>query len=166
MVWRGLRRMGVPEAALDDAAQDVFLVVHRRWEDFAHQSSRKTWLYGIVMRVASDHTRRNRRDRSRYSPIEVELASSAAPPDRLYQQREAGRMLHRALELLADPDRQILVLVDLEEQSVVDAADVLGIKLNTAYTRLRRARKAFERAVVAVRGAREVVDESAKGGAP
>ena len=35
MVWRSLKRLGVNPAALDDAVQDVFLVLHRRWADFA-----------------------------------------------------------------------------------------------------------------------------------
>lgn len=151
MVWRGLRRLGVVEGALDDATQDVFLVLHRRWNDFQGQSSLKTWIYGIVMRVASDHTRRARRDSSRYSQVELDLASTLATPDQVYQRREAGRLLHRSLERLAETERQILVLVDLEEQSVIDAAEAIGIKLNTAYTRLRRARKSFEKAVLSER---------------
>lgn len=158
MVWRGLRRLGVIEAALDDATQDVFLVLHRRWDDFQGQSSLKTWIYGIVMRVASDHTRKARRESARYSHAEFELASTLATPDQLYQQREAGRMLHRALEQLAEPERQVLVLVDLEEQSVIDAATALGLKVNTAYTRLRRARKNFEKAVLTARARSEATE--------
>ena len=55
-VWRNLRRLGVPDAILEDAAQDVFLVVHRRWDSFdARWSSVETWLFGILMRVARNH---------------------------------------------------------------------------------------------------------------
>lgn len=155
MVWRGLRRLGVVETSLDDATQDVFLVLHRRWNDFEKQSSLKTWIYGIVMRVASDHTRRARRDSSRFSSVEMELASTLATPDQIYQQREAGLLLHRSLERLADAERQVLVLVDLEEQSVVDAAEAMGVNVNTAYTRLRRARKSFEKAILAEQASTE-----------
>src|SRR5215510_3749523 len=116
MVWRSLRRLGVPEAALDDASQDVFLVLHRRWSDFQRQSSLRTWIYGILLRVASDYTRRARRDRARYSPEEApDLESSAESPDHLYQQREAALMLRLALAQLEDKEREILVLIDLEE---------------------------------------------------
>lgn len=147
MVWRNLRRLGVAESALDDAAQDVFLVLHRRWGDFAHQSSLRTWIYGILLRVASDHTRRARRERARWSAEEPELESSAEAPDSLYQQREAGLLLRRALAQLEEKERQMLVLVEIEECSVVQAADSLGINLNTAYSRLRRARQSFEKAL-------------------
>jgi RNA polymerase sigma-70 factor (ECF subfamily) len=147
MVWRSLRRLGVDQAALDDAVQDVFLVLHRRWADFQHQSSLQTWIYGILLRVASDHTRRARRERTRWSPEVPELESSTDAPDRIYQQREAARLLRAALEQVDEKERQMLVLIDLEERSVVDAAESLGIKLNTAYSRLRRARHSFDKAL-------------------
>jgi RNA polymerase sigma-70 factor (ECF subfamily) len=147
MVWRSLRRLGVPASALDDAAQDVFLVLHRRWLDFQHQSSLKTWIYGILLRVASDHKRRARRERARWSPEPSEIESPNETPDRILQQREASRLLHIALGQLDDKERQMLVLVDLEESSVVDAAEALGINLNTAYSRLRRGRQSFEKAL-------------------
>ena len=52
-VWRVLRRLGVAEADVEDACQEVFLVVHRRAESFDGTSSVKTWIYGICVRVAS-----------------------------------------------------------------------------------------------------------------
>ena len=160
MVWRSLRRLGVAESALDDAVQDVFLVLHRRWADFQHQSSLRTWIYGILLRVASDHTRRARRERARWSSdVEVpELESSAESPDHLYQQREAAVLLRAALAQLEDKERQMLVLIDLEERSVVEAAEALGINLNTAYSRLRRARQSFEKALRAAQSKREMRD--------
>jgi RNA polymerase sigma-70 factor (ECF subfamily) len=158
MVWRSMRRLGVPESALDDAVQDVFLVLHRRWSDFQHQSSLSTWIYGILLRVASDHTRRARRERARWSPEVPELESSADSPDRLYQQREAALLLRLALEQLEDKERQMLVLIDLEERSVVEASEALGINLNTAYSRLRRARQSFEKALRAAQSKREARD--------
>lgn len=166
MVWRSLRRLGVADSALDDAVQDVFLVIHRRWSDFQHQSSLSTWIYGIALRVASEHTRRARRERARHSPELPELMSPLEAPDRLYQQREAGRLLHASLESLDESERQIMVLVDLEERSVVEAAESLGIKLNTAYSRLRRARQSFEKALRAASRSQQtggVVEDLAAG---
>src|SRR5688572_14145784 len=45
MVWRTLKALGVPETGIDDAVQDVFLVVHRRAAAFEARSSIKTWLF-------------------------------------------------------------------------------------------------------------------------
>jgi RNA polymerase sigma-70 factor (ECF subfamily) len=146
----------VPAASLDDAVQDVFLVVHRRWNDFKNQSSRRTWIYGIALRVASEHSRRARREQARLSATDPDLESSEnlspdALTDQSFRQREAGRLLYDVLGRLAESERQIIVLVDLEERSVVEAADALGVNLNTAYSRLRRARHHFERALKAAR---------------
>ena len=51
-VWWTLRALGVVESALDDAAQDVFIVVHRRLDEFEGRATMKTWLYQIARRVA------------------------------------------------------------------------------------------------------------------
>ncbi|HTU57497.1 MAG TPA: sigma-70 family RNA polymerase sigma factor, partial [Polyangiales bacterium] len=53
-VWRNLRRLGVREGELRDAAQDAFLVVHRRLAQFDGVGSVRAWLYSIVRRVAAD----------------------------------------------------------------------------------------------------------------
>ena len=51
-VWRTLQRMGVGPADLDDAMQEVFVVVHKKLGAFRGASSITTWLYGIALRVA------------------------------------------------------------------------------------------------------------------
>ena len=60
-VWRVLRRMGVREADVEDVTQEVFVVVHRRLPEFEGRSAMRTWIYGICLRVASDHRRRGKR---------------------------------------------------------------------------------------------------------
>jgi RNA polymerase sigma-70 factor (ECF subfamily) len=56
-------------------------------------------------------------------------------------------MLERLLDTLDDDKRAILVLVDIEQLSVPEAAEALAINLNTAYWRLRAARKRLEKAL-------------------
>src|SRR5262245_8429480 len=57
-VWKSLRRLGVPPASVDDAAQDVFVVVHRKLETFEGRSSLKTWLFGIAHLIALGYRKR------------------------------------------------------------------------------------------------------------
>src|SRR5262245_15446282 len=57
-VWRSVRRLGVPGASMDDAVQDVFLVVHNKRDEFEGRSTVKTWIFGIVVHVARAHRRR------------------------------------------------------------------------------------------------------------
>src|SRR5262247_1360304 len=56
-VWRSLRRLGVREEDAGDAAQEVFIVVHRKLPEFAGRSKLTTWLYGVCFRVASERRR-------------------------------------------------------------------------------------------------------------
>ncbi len=145
-VWRNLRRLGVREHQTDDACQDVFLVVHRRWDSFdARWSSLETWLFGILLRVAKTHRRgifRYERwlDRKQ-APGEVVLAAASRSPDDEAVYRERVRQLERMLERLKDNERELFVMVDIEELTVPQAAEALGVNVNTAYSRLREARR-------------------------
>src|SRR4051812_17617014 len=49
-VWRSLRRLGVSDESLDDATQEVFLVVFRRIAEFQGHSALRSWLFGIAIR--------------------------------------------------------------------------------------------------------------------
>ena len=156
-VWRSLRRLGVPEASLDDAAQDVFVVVLRRHADFEGRSSLRSWLFGIAMRVASDHRRAVRRAKKRglmsASKEDVEAVSDvAAPsPQRPAERAGATRLVHAILESPGDDKRALIVMAELEQMSVPEIAQVLEANVNTVYSRLRTARAAVEQAATRLR---------------
>ena len=145
-VWGGLRRMGVPEASLDDAVQDVFLVVHRRQQDFEGRSSLKTWLYGIVLRVAHDWRRKIRRGGESQSLPETMEDGRPGPQDSAARS-EALRLLERLLGELDEEKRDVLVLADMEQLSAKEIAQIVGSNVNTVYSRLRAARQQFNEAV-------------------
>lgn len=144
-VWRTLRRLGVADAVLDDAAQDVFVVVHRKLSSFRGGSAR-AWLYAIAVRVASDYRRGSARRPT--APLDDEVADLRADPSRTSEVSESVRLLHQLLEQLDDKKRTVFVLSELEQLSVVEIAEALSINLNTAYSRLRAARSEFETALV------------------
>lgn len=146
-VWRSLRRLGVPQAALDDALQDVFLVVHRRLAEFEQRSTLKTWLFGICLRVASDHAKRARL-RGRPGELGPELPDPQAP-DPLEQaaRGEAIQFLDEQLAAL-DPDkRAVFILAELEGMSCPEIAAAVGANVNTVMSRLKAARAKFEGAL-------------------
>ena len=162
-----LRRLGVPDSILEDAAQDVFLVVHRRWDSFdSRWSSVETWLFGILMRVARNH-RRSLRRRAWAIPSTGDVVdvvpSPAAGPAELVARREAVALLDRLLDSLDEDKRAIIVLVDVEQLSVPQAAESLEVNLNTAYWRLRTARTQLRKSLARFR-ASENRSETDKGG--
>lgn len=160
-VWRNLRRLGVADSAIEDAAQDVFLVVYRRWDTWqSERSSVETWLFGIVLRVAQNHRRAQRRRMAWLLPgkdgLAQEMPSLADGPAEILAQREAAQMFERALAPLAEDRRAIFLMIDVEQMSVPQAAAELGINLNTAYWRLRKARMAFRQSLAKLHAGRNL----------
>jgi RNA polymerase sigma-70 factor (ECF subfamily) len=149
--WRLLRRLGVAEADVEDVCQEVFITVHRRLATFEGRSSVRTWLYGICVRVASDHRKRRvRRDAGQ--AVLQELAVDARQDDELAL-RQARAMLDRILDELDGDKRAVFVLYEIEELPMAEVAHALGCPIQTAYSRLHAARRIVAAAVEHVRAA-------------
>ncbi len=140
--WRVLRRLGVPEAQLDDAAQDVFLVVHRKLEQFDARLPARSWIFAIAVRVASEY--RKRAVRRRTEQLDEAVADASTNPARMSELKDSVRFLHEVLSVLDEKSRTVFVFAELEEMSVPEIAQVLDVNMNTVYSRLRTARKRFE----------------------
>lgn len=140
--WRNLRRLGVAENDLRDAAQDVFLVIHRRLPEYDEQGSLRAWVYSIVRRVAADARRTRQRKQPPTADSLEQVPDYRAPnPEKNALQNEALRRLLTLLDALEPDKREVLVLVDLEGLSVPEVAELVGANLNTVYSRLRAARQ-------------------------
>ncbi|MBI5545894.1 MAG: RNA polymerase sigma factor [Deltaproteobacteria bacterium] len=144
-VWSALRRLGVPPSSVDDAVQDAFLVVHRRLADFEGRSTLRTWLYGIVLRVARDHRRRSQR--ADLGTLPPDVKDDRPGPHDTASRSEALRLLERLLRTLDEDKREVLILADMEGLTAPEIADLVGANLNTVYSRLRAARQLFNEAV-------------------
>lgn len=142
-VWRALRRLGVPEADVEDVCQEVFLVVLRRYGDFEGRSSLRTWIYGIALRVASDY-RRSARVRREVLTDEVPEERQSAPQHDVVALRESARALDGLLDALDEGKRAVFVLYEIEQLTLAQVAEAVGCPLQTAYSRLLAARKIVE----------------------
>jgi RNA polymerase sigma-70 factor (ECF subfamily) len=141
-VWRSLRRLGVRESSLDDATQEVFLVVHRRFAEFRPGSSVKAWLFAIAQRTASDQRRWVRR-KGNLLPLHDELPSSADSPLQGAITREATDLVLDFLNQLDEARRVAFILSDLEQMTAPEIGTALNVNTNTIYYRVASARKAF-----------------------
>jgi RNA polymerase sigma-70 factor, ECF subfamily len=149
--WRCLRALGVPPASLEDAAQEIFLTVHRRLPDFRGDSSLRTWIYGIIRNVAANH-RRSQRRRGPHESLSFDLEYTGPSPLENLQVGEAGALIERFAAGLSDDKRELFVLALIEEMSMPEVAQALALPLNTAYARLRQVRLELRRAMQAQRG--------------
>jgi RNA polymerase sigma-70 factor (ECF subfamily) len=153
-VWRSARRLGVPLSAVDDAVQDVFLVAHRKLAEFEGRSSLRTWLFGITRKVARDY-RPGRGADAREPPDLEALPTSDSGPLVLAERAQSARLLQALLDELDDDRRAAFILVDLEELSVPEAAEALGVNLNTLYSRVRAARQDLSKSLARLRARNE-----------
>ncbi len=147
-VWAMTRRFGVSPDAMDDVVQEVFMVVHRKVATLESPTSVRSWLYSIVRKCASNHHRRGRS--STHSDTDVnelpDVANGQTPAD-LAERGENVRHLWQLLDTLDVPKREVFIMAELGELSCPEIAEALDIPLNTAYSRLRHAREAFELAL-------------------
>jgi RNA polymerase sigma-70 factor (ECF subfamily) len=138
-VWRVLARQGVPVAALEDAVQEVFMVMHRHWGAWHGRASLRAYLFGIARRVAATSRRTQQRQRNKLDAIPARSPESGL--DDQFDDRQRLDHLAAAIERLDPERREVFVLSDIEGLSAPEIADALGCKLNTVYSRLRRARE-------------------------
>ncbi|WP_437285370.1 RNA polymerase sigma factor [Sorangium sp. So ce406] len=149
-VLRVLWRMGVPARNLRDVAQDVFLVVHRRFEEYDPCLPIKAWVAGIASHLALRHQRlaRNRRELLARSEAErVDVADPGCDAEELCARAETQRIVRALVQGIEGDRRVVFILYELEGVDMRSIAGALHISENTAWDRLRRARKELAAAV-------------------
>jgi RNA polymerase sigma-70 factor (ECF subfamily) len=139
-IYRALRRHGVGAADAEDLAQEVFLVMWRRWAEYDPAGKLRTWLGAIAAAVAAEH------DGSR---VDAGLDDEEEVTRIVEGTTASGSraVMLRALAGLPERKRALLVMHDLEGASMREIADVLSVPLSTAYGRLEGARRALRKAV-------------------
>ncbi|MEP6692843.1 MAG: sigma-70 family RNA polymerase sigma factor [Gemmatimonadaceae bacterium] len=142
-------------ADADDLVQETYLRAFRHWHTFVVGNAPRRWLFTIC---------RNTFIRSRRSPsrvIESDEGDVDAMPavvahamayrdglGNLFDEIDVRPAIERAVDELPEPHRSVLVLVDVEGQSYDEAAAVLGVPIGTVRSRLFRARRAIQGALI------------------
>jgi RNA polymerase sigma-70 factor, ECF subfamily len=148
-VHRLVLRLGVPEREAPDVCQEIFLRVYRALGTFRGEAQFSTWLY----RIAVNEARRSGRLRGVRQALMAlygrettgPAASPEAGPEASYVRAEAWRELEGLLSRMKPKQREAFVLYELEELPLEAVAAALGCALETAKSRLKRARAEFER---------------------
>jgi RNA polymerase sigma-70 factor (ECF subfamily) len=141
-VWLALRRLGVPANDLPDASHDVFVVAWERRSTFVPGRPVRPWLFGIACRLAANRRARKAGTETLLEDPEVPHSES---PEAMLAARQTLDRVARSLAELDDDKRQVFVGHDIEGFGIPELSESLGIPMNTAYSRLRLARAAFEK---------------------
>lgn len=137
-VYRVLMHLGVGRDRLEDASQEVFLVVLDGLARFEERSSVRTWIYGICRNVA--HAERRLLGRLEIPTEDLpETVVQPAQEGAVWIKRAHERLL-AALAELEEEQRQVFILFEIEEWSMEEIAALCGTPLRTCYSRLYSAR--------------------------
>jgi RNA polymerase sigma-70 factor, ECF subfamily len=149
--WRSLRRLGVDPAAVDDTAQQLFLVVAAKLDEIDPDRER-SFIFGTAVRMASDHRRHARFVAARRSTETADAFPSSLPSaEELLDQKRKREMLDRLLEALPMDLRTVVVLVHGEGMTMAEVAELLEVPPGTVASRLRRARASLQEAIGRIR---------------
>lgn len=152
-VLQSLRRLGAPAHRVEDLAHDVFVTVHRRFADFDASRPVRPWLFGIAHRlVANEHSLASTQRTRSGVP---EAIDESAGPEAQTERAQAQRLIRRALLELDADKRAVFILHELDQVPVSEAAAVLGLLTDTAWSRLKAARRQFKEAMQRQLGAME-----------
>jgi RNA polymerase sigma-70 factor, ECF subfamily len=142
-IWRTLLRLGVDQASVDDATQEVFVVFARKLGNVV-EGTERSFLFGTARRVAADARRATRRRPNAVSDeILAEQEDAGPSPEDAMRTRQARAILDVTLEAMDDGAREVFVLSDLEGLAKPEVAQLLAIPEGTVASRLRRARDVF-----------------------
>ena len=150
-VWNTLRRLGVADASREDLCHDVFITAWRKFKDYDRARPLRPWLFGIAYRVASDFRQRAYQHRE-VSDDEADAPDDRPAADEAVATRQARELVRRALEFIPIERRGVFVMHDIDGIAIPEIAESLELPLNTAYSRLRLARRDFGEAVARLKG--------------
>ena len=146
-----LRYSGDPAAAMD-IAQDTFLKLMGRMDQYRGEASFEAWLYRIVVNACLDHRRGNRR----FQPLvdgflDLFRSSKESALDDLLND-EMRQQVQDVVAKLPPEQRMVVILRYTEGLPYEEIAEILGISKGTVASRLNRAHKILERRLHGVRG--------------
>lgn len=133
---RYARAMVGERAAADDLVQDTLEKAWARLSQWRAGSDLRAWLFSIMHNLRVDQLRRPGLSTSPMDDEYFELPTRATQTDRL-----EVRDLESALARLPEEQREVLLLVALEELSYAEVSSVLGIPAGTVMSRLSRGRE-------------------------
>lgn len=137
------------EADAEDAAQDAFLKAYRSLASFRGEARFSTWLITITLNEARGRLRRmkGKTMESLDEPPDVHGVNSPALmrdwreiPSEVLERQEVRHLLQAAVNELPPIYREIVMLRDVEELNIAEAAEVLKVTTDTVKVRLHRAR--------------------------
>jgi RNA polymerase sigma-70 factor, ECF subfamily len=150
-VWRLVFLLGLPRTDVDDAVQEVFMVIHRRLDEFAPPGPPRQWIRSVAVHVCRNHQRWRRRLRRWFvdcgTDSDLVFQHADRTSDATFSRSEDLAILDRALRQLTSKQREVFIMSEIEQLTAAEIGEILTISPNTASSRLRAARHAINQFV-------------------
>lgn len=141
---RIVRRLGAPAADVEDLVQQAFVILQRRPELHTADASPRSVLFGVIRRLVADHRKKRKRATT---PYDADEHGALPHQEADLERRRARRLLDEALDELDEPRREVFVLYEIEGLGMREVAELIGVPIQTAYSRLHSARATMSRAL-------------------
>ena len=145
-VRRCARRFGVPEAHVDDAAQEVFLVAHRRQRDFDAAAPRP-FLRGVAWRVSANARRRLNLREKHATSLPVDSVEGTERSDLGVQKRDRAKVVRACLSHMDSVRAEAFQLLVVEGLHAAEVAQMLETSTHAVYRHVRAAKVALRAAI-------------------
>lgn len=142
------------EADAEDAAQEAFLKAFRNLKGFRAESKFSTWLVSITLNEARSRLRQKKTMKVQSLDEQPDEQGHTSPallrdwreiPSEALERQEVRSMLQQAITDLPLIYREIFLLRDVEELTVNESAEALGITVASVKVRLHRARMMLQK---------------------
>jgi RNA polymerase sigma-70 factor (ECF subfamily) len=134
------------EADAEDVLQNVYLKVLEGKAKFDGKSSFKTWLFSVIRFTAIDALRRQKVRQTKMELIGKEAFAGIEADTEPEQSEEPDMQKFKAaLDTLPERQHEVLLLVFYHENSIAEAALIMGVSLGTARTHYERGKDALRR---------------------
>jgi RNA polymerase sigma factor (sigma-70 family) len=136
LVWRWLRRLGIPKHVRRDVRQDVFLAAHESFHSYDPEKARpERWLNKIAVHVAAHYNARARyRTAAVVEGVNLESIPDEHPlPDELIEREETRRMVQDALQTIDRGLGDVVIAYDIDGRLIPDIAAERGMAPSTVY---------------------------------
>jgi RNA polymerase sigma-70 factor (ECF subfamily) len=154
LLYRTARSILKDDAEAEDAVQEAFLLAYRGFGNFRHDAKLSTWLIRIVVNVCAGRLRKNSlrpkvvelNDHMR-QPASDSERESAEGPDEAVSRAEMRHLVEAKIDNLPEPYCVVFVLRGVQELSVEETSEALGIPKATVRSRYSRARRLLRRSL-------------------
>jgi len=147
-VSRVIQRFGVPRDEVEDTTQEVFLILHRRFDELGDPIRARPWLYAVAQHVCQNRLRAWRRSGLRWGSyrawVEAQKTIDTAP-DEIVSSGEVREILTQGLANLDSNKRAVFLMSELGGHTAKEIAEAIGASPNTVASRLRAARHELAR---------------------